>query len=120
MSPCFTTIMLLRMWVTVPTVNLILTFLRRDFKMVIILGGKPNISRIIQRRSRGTLPNVLTKSGKIIQVSLQCSLRFFIASFTANTASVQPLAGRNLLWDSWSSFSAIGTRREWTIFAMIL
>ena len=59
MSPCFTPIMLLRTWVTVPTGNLTLTFLWRDFKMAIIFGGKPNLCKIIQRRSRVTISNTL-------------------------------------------------------------
>ena len=62
--------------------------------MLIIIGGKQNLSRTIHNRSRGTLSNTLTRSRKTIQDSLQYSLRFSIASFTFNIASAQPLSGR--------------------------
>ena len=47
MPPCFTPKMLLRIWVTLQTVNLTLTFLWRNFKMIIILGAELNLFRII-------------------------------------------------------------------------
>ena len=72
MSPGFTPTMLLRISVTVPIVNLTL-FLQRDFKMLIIFGGKPNLSGTIHSISRGTLPNALIMSIIPIQVLLQCS-----------------------------------------------
>ena len=120
MSPCFKPIIHNSVCVVESISNLMLKLQCNTFSKEISFLGTPNFSNINHKNCRGTLSKALTRSRNNIHVSWLCSLRFFIASLTENTASMQPQFWRKPHCDSWSSCSTMGCNLLWIRTAKIL